>query len=90
MLQLKKTQKEETYENKEKYFVEDKQLQTLINTLDADKIKQYKRMIADGRCAHAKQMLDLLPIYEKYPNEVITYEMIENFKDPLRKAMGLF
>lgn len=78
------------YEHKEKYFVEDKQLQTLINTLDADKIKQYKRMIADGRCAHAKQMLDLLPIYEKYPNEVITNEMIENFKDPLRKAMGLF
>ena len=64
-------------------------LNNFIENMNLDKKNLFLRMIEDGRCGNLQTMIDLLPVYSKYPNIKITNKMIYEFNDPLAKAMGL-
>lgn len=65
-------------------------LNNFIENMDMDKKNLFLRMINDGIwCCSLQNMIDLLPVYSKYPNTKITYQMIHEFNDPLAKVMGL-
>lgn len=65
-------------------------LNNFIENMDMDKKNLFLRMINDGIwCCSLQNMIDLLPVYSKYPNTKITYQMIHEFNDPLAKAMVL-
>ena len=65
-------------------------LNNFIENMDMDKKNLFLRMIDDGIwCCSLQKMIDLLPVYSKYPNTKITEKMISEFNDPLAKAMGL-
>ena len=64
-------------------------LNNFIKNMNLDKKNLFLRMIEDGRCGNLQTMIDLLPVYSKYPNIKITDKMIYEFNDPLAKAMGL-
>lgn len=55
-----------------------------INTLDADNVKNYERMLEDGYCCSVSHMMKLLPLYKQHPNEKITWSMVEEFDPPER------
>jgi len=64
-------------------------LNNFIENMNLDKKDLFLRMIEDCRCSNLQRMIDLLPVYSKYPNIKITDKMIYEFNDPLAKAMGL-
>lgn len=61
-----------------------------IEKISKDDKEHYLRMNQDKRCCSLSQMQDLLLLYKKYPDSDITEEMIQNYNDPMRKAMGLY
>ena len=71
-------------------YCNSKQILKFAKSIDKNTEKQYRRMIADGRCESIAKMQELLSLYEKYPNKEITEDMINEYNDVNRRELGLY